>query len=341
MPPRIGSHVSRNGVALVLSSLLATPFAAGCQSTNSGPDAGPKGPTGNVVLTDLNNYTSQSSLTIPSVQTASGVDLDICWTSITKDILCHDLTPTTDIDNVSFLQLLNLTEDQIAVKLAAGQLTTSYVKTYRDFHVDHSTGATCTKLSALSLSTSSVNPAQDYLASDTAKYMLLFSTGTTPGSGARTMLFLEPSAASTNTEVAAPDGCGILQFAADLTTPAPVPIPVAGPWVVDWSQLTKDGAGNPVVFQNIDSLLVGFYQGKTVADLQAQFLDIDRIATSLYKLAIPTGAKTADLANAETAAGEAFAGFTQQDGVWAVGLLCSTCQIPAPVALSILAPAAN
>jgi hypothetical protein len=289
-------------------------------------------------MRDQNNYTSQSTLTIPTVQTVPGADLDICWTALAQDILCHPLTPTADIDNVSFLQILNMSQAEIAAKLAAGKLPASQVKIYRDFHVDQAPGTTCTKLSSLSLGGTAVAPPQDYVEGSDKKYMLLFSRGTIPGSGARTMVFVEPTASSTNTMVTAPEGCGILQFSADLTSPQRLPIPAAGPWVLDWSQITRDSMGNPVIFQYLDSLLLAFYEGMTVANLEAQFLDIDMIATSLYELAIPTGAKSADLARAKDASGAAFPGFGRTNGVWAVGLLCSTCQVPAPVALSILEP---
>jgi hypothetical protein len=346
MSDRAGFRAARRAAAFLASSALwpaifLSASVTACSSTSSGTDAGSTGPKGNVVLRDVNNYTSQSTLTIPRVSTAPGADLDICWGDISKDILCHALAPAMDIDNVSFLQILNLTEDQIAAKLAAGQLPTANVKTYRDFHVDHALGSTCVKLSALSLGATPIAPATDYAAGDDKKYMLLFSKGTTPGSGSRTMMFIEPDATSAVAAVAAPDGCGILQFTADLTTPTPLAIPIAGPWVVDWSQITHDGMGNGVLFQNIDGLLVGFYAGMTVAELQARFLDIDMIATSLYKIVIPKGVKNADLATATTASGEVFPGFGRTDGVWAVGLTCSQCQVPAPVALSIFAPTAD
>ena len=36
-------------------------------------------------------------------------------------------------------------------------------------------------------------------------------------------------------------------------------------------------------FTKIDNVLLGFYQGKTEADLEAGFKDIDMIATTLYE----------------------------------------------------------
>jgi len=293
---------------------------------------------GNIVIRDQNNYTATSSLTIPQVVTASGADLNICWSTLSTDLLGHPVVPTTDINNVSFLQLLNFTEQQVADALGAGQSFFSHVKIYRDFHT--TAASTCTTLSALTLGSSPLTPATDYVEAVDKKYMLIFSNGTTPGSGSRTMLFLAPSASSTVTSVTAPEGLGILDFKADITTPAAVSAPAVGPWGVDWSLLTRDGLGNDMVFQNIDGLMVVWYD-MTLAALQAHVLDYDRIATAIYRVPIPADARTVNLATAATWTGEVFPGFTRTGGVWAVGLLCSTCLVPAPIAVSILAPAAN
>jgi len=328
---------ARAGTALALIFIIPPTLLAACGSSG-GSDAG--GATGNVVIKDENNYTATSSLTIPRVETAPGADLDICWPGITSDLLCHDVVPTTDINNVSFLQVLNFSEDQIATALGTGQSFTKYV-VYRDHHVDAGAASTCTKLSAMTLGQAAVDPALDYLPAAGKAYMLLFANGIVAGTGSRSMVFLEPTATSTNTTVTAPEGCGILDFKPDLVNRAPVSVPAAGPWKADWSQLAHDGLSNPVVYSSIDSLMVGYYEGLTVADLQARFFDIDRIATSLYKMPILDGAKTADLSQAATLAGEAFPGFGRTAGVWALGLLCSSCQVPAPIAVAILAPAAN
>ena len=45
-------------------------------------------------------------------------------------------------------------------------------------------------------------------------------------------------------------------------------------------------------FQLIDKVLVGFYQGKTKADLQTDFKDIEIIATTLYEVAVPPAPAT-------------------------------------------------
>ena len=322
------------GAPLLTASLMFPLWFAACGGGGSSDAGSPA----NAVIKNENNYTSTSYLTIPQVATASGADLHACWTTLGTDLLGHPVVPTVNVDHVSFLQIVNVTEAQVAVQFAAGQFDTKKVKVYRDLIIDHTTGSTCTNLSAMSLGATSLVPAQDYVTDSTKTYMLLFASGTTPGSGSKSMLFLEPSASSTNVEVTAPEGKDILHFTADLTTPLPVSIPAAGPFVIDWSKLTRDGMGNTVVYQNIDGLLVGYYEGMTVADLQARCLDFDIIATSLYRADVPTGVRSMDLATTKTDAGEVFPGFTRRSGVWAVGLMCSTCQVPAPVAVAILNP---
>jgi hypothetical protein len=307
----------------------------------------PAGPQGDVALRDANNYTSRSTLTIPTVQTAPGVDLTVCWDGIAKDLLCHDMIPAADIDNVSFLQIPNMSHDDVAAKLALGKLDEGLVRIYRDFHVDHALvpPTTCTKLSTLALGTK-LDPTQDYVEGADKTYMLLFEHGTTPGVGARTMTFLVPTAASSNTMVAAPDACGsqILSFQATLGAPISIPAADRSKWVVDWSQITRDSFGNAVSFNKLDSVMVGFFAGKTAADLQAAFLDIEVTATLQYELAVPAGAKSVDLAAAKLRGGtDAFPGFdsvgsTAADGTWLVAVRCSKCQLPAPVVLSILQP---
>ena len=315
-------------------------LAAGCGSSGGGTAVNV--PQGNVVLKDANNYTSQSTLSIPTVETAAGADLTVCWDGIAKDLLCHDMVAATEIDNVSFLQIPNMSHADVAAKLALGKLDENLVGIYRDFHVDHSLSppSTCTKLSTLALGTK-LDPTQDYVEAPTKTYMLLLEHGTTPGVGARTMTFLVPTAASTTNMVEAPDACGshILSFQATLGAPIAIPATDATKWVVDWSQVTHDSFGSAISFGKLDSVMVGFFAGKTVADVQAGFLDIEISATLAYEVAVPAGAKAVDLAAAKLRGGtETFPGFTRTDGTWLAAVRCSRCQLPAPVVLSILQP---
>jgi len=329
------NSVPRGGAGLLVASFMVVLLPA------CGGDSKPEWPKGNVVFEPTHNYTSQTSLSIPQTETAPGADLMICWDALQKDLLCHNIVaPSNDIDNVSFLQIPNMTHDTAEAKLAIGQLDPNLVHVYGDFHVDHTAATKCVKLSELKLG-DPVIPATDYTEDATRTYMLLFESGTTPGVGSRSMMFLVPTSSSTATTVNAVDACAssVLTFNATLGAPMTISATDRTKWHVDWSQLTVDSFGNPIDFRKIDKALVGFYQDKTAADLQAGFKDIEISATSLYEVAVSLGARDADLANAKLRGGtEMFPGFTRTNGTWALAVTCSKCQVPAPILMTILQP---
>jgi hypothetical protein len=342
MKASLFGSLSRVAASLTVA-LLTAPLLASC----GGGTMTPEWPKGNIVLHDTNNFTSVTKLTLPVIQTAPGADLMVCWDGLTKDLLCHDIeAPANAIDNVSFLQIPSLSHDDVAAKLAIGQLDEALVKVYRDHHVDSAATTKCANIGTFILGTSMLNPAVDYTepaSGKTVTYMLLFETGTTPGVGSRAMTFLEPTSTSTETTVNAPDACAnkVLDFKATLGAPIAIPAMDNTKWHIDWSQITKDSFGNKVSFNKIDNVLLGFYQGKTKDDLMAQFTDIEQIATTLYEVPVAQGARDVDLKNAKLRSDGTtmFPGFSSQtDGVWAIAVTCGKCQVPAPVALTILQP---
>ena len=317
---------------LVSFPALVTLALAACGGAST-PDA----TRGNVLLHDENNYTTTASLTVPVVETATAMDLDICWAAVASDLQCHPVAVETDLNNLSLLRISHLSQQQVEDRLADGQLSQAQVAGYLEKHIDSTT--TCAKLSELSFFGTAIDVPSEYVESESFTYLLLVSKGTTPGIGARTMAFLEPTATSTNTHVDIGTGCGLLDFSADLAALTRLPVPAAGPWTLDWRDITRDGQGNPAPFEKIDGVTIGFYAGMTVADLQAHIFDIQLRATTLWDLAL-TGGKTADLALAtDRASGAAFPGFARAEaGTWMLALTCSRCQTPAPVVLTILTP---
>jgi hypothetical protein len=311
--------------------------AMGC--SQSGDSGGGRDAGASIVLANKNNHRSTASLTLPTVETASGVDLDICWTSIATDMQCHPVSPQADIDNVAFIRLLHLTGTEAEAKLVSGGITQSQIDGYVEFRTENRT--TCTKLSQFSFLGTKVDVLAEYQQSTDETYLLLFTHGVQRGVGARIMMFLRPLATSNNSKVDAPSGCGTLNFTADLTTPEKVQVPATGPWIADWHRVTVDGQGNEIIYATLDKLLLGYYQGMTVADIQAKFFDIEIMATSLWDLDL-AGGYTADLSQAkDRKTGEPFAGFGQGAGIWLLALMCSTCSNPAPVILTVLDPSGD
>jgi len=327
-------RVSTTTITLgLLAGALPLLAAPGCESTSKNQPV----LDGNILLQDENNYHSTSSLSIPTIETASGADIDICWTNVVADLQCHGVAPQADLDNLAMLRFLHLSQSQVEMKLTSGELIMSQVDGYLERHLDHS--ATCAKLSQLSFFGTPINVQQEFVESADQLYMLVVTEGTNPGVGARTMAFLKPTAGSVNTRVDVASGCGLLDFTADLAAATRVKVPAGKPWIIDWRGVTRNGQGNPIVFESIDGVLIGFYEGMTVTDLQNNIFDLEQRATTLWELPL-TGGRTADLSKAiERGTGAAFPGFARATaGIWMLALRCSTCQNPAPVVLTVLAP---
>ena len=341
--PSFGS--SRRGARLLVPALLAAPLLA-CGSSSS--NDGGSGATGNVVLTNATNYTVPNpSLTIPVIPTAAGMDLQLCWGDIQKNLLCHATSDSANsIDNIGFAVVPHISQSALEDKLASGQDVTPLVTTYGQLKTSQATSPStnCTALSSLVSQTSTtggdINPATDLVESSSTNYLVLATHGTIEGAGAQAMVFLQPSSTVTTTMVNIPDPCAgdILNFSATLGSP--VSVPTAGPWKLDWSEVTRDGFGNMLNFAStkIDKVEVGFYEGKTAADLQTHFVDLDQptFYTSLYQVAVPANQKWVDLAGAKDVSTNAALAFDRTDGIWAVAVLCSTCSLPAPIVFTPL-----
>jgi hypothetical protein len=335
----------RAAFAKTLSLTVVAGALAGCSGDN-----GPGAPLAAAAeLTDANNYTSTSGLMPKEIVTASGADLDISWDQLTVDMQCHGMSPTEDIDKVALLRFRDLTKEEAAQRLTAGELQMSEIDGYIQYDTAKDNSETSCKLSQLTNVGTPVDITQEYKAGDGKVYMLLWGTGTRPGLGARTMAFLRPVVDELVKEVHAEPGCdpstgeGILSF--DATFHDPVEIP-EGQTVVDWRQVTLDGLQNKIAANSIDRVLLAYYEGKTPTELAENIFDIEIDATDIWEIRDFGGrGRRADLTSArhreaDGTQGDYFDGFGgRPEGTWLLGLMCSLCQNPAPMVLSVLNPA--
>ncbi|MDP2308933.1 MAG: hypothetical protein Q8P18_23120 [Pseudomonadota bacterium] len=284
------------------------------------------------LLADENNYAFTGALDVPSIPTASATDVTVCWDEVLHDLQCHDIDPLADIQNIGLVRFPNYSQEEVEVALSTNALQQSAISGYVESRTDGTNS--CVNLADFSFFGTTIDVAEEYTATG-GTYMLLLTQGVTPGVGARMITFLAPEEGNLTTEVSVGDGCGLLDVDADLETLTSVPLPADGPFTVDWSPLTVDGQGNPIAVEDIDGLMVAFYEGETPATLEAQLLDLELNATELYNLTL-TGETTADLTGA-TGTNGAFTGFTG-DGTWLLALRCSRCYNPAPVFLTVVEP---
>ena len=284
-----------------------------------------------IAFMDTNNYHYEGSIQIPEYTTVSG-DIQICWDTAVQDIQCHDMDPAEDIDLVSVIRFLHLSHDDIEAGLSNDDLQQADISGYVQWESD---GSTCVDLSSLSLFGTPFDVGEEYN-EEGGSFLLLLGSGTTVGVGTRLLGLLSPSSESDNTRVDIPSGCGALDFNADLQSLETIPICSEGPWNLDWTMVNTDGLGNDLASENIDNLLLGFYEGMTAEDLQDHFLDLELMATHLWELDLE-GGTSADLSQA-TDGESTFSGF-EGDGVWVLALRCTRCSNPAPLFLTVLEPA--
>ncbi|HEU5076374.1 MAG TPA: hypothetical protein VFU02_19415 [Polyangiaceae bacterium] len=337
-----------NAYSLVMTSLrritavsagltLLTTLLASCGSdpaTEEGPAEG------TIAITDANTFTSSASLMAGSMMTAAaGANVSVCWGApAPEDLLCH-------LETVKTLFLIRVAEtnrDEILRLIVAGEL---------DDHIDGSplryknADADMDKCATLAEFTDGDDPVQidsEYFASTEYTYLLVYSAGVSAGgAGTVSMTFLEPGAGTSS--VQAPNGCGQLTYTVELETLTPVAVPAAGPWPIDWRGLTRTGDGREVPFTSIDRVMLAFYPGKTLPDLEMSIFDLEQLEGAKYWEIPLTGERNTDLSLAkERGTGAAFPGFTTAaagaTGTWMLALMCDTCASPAPIMLTVLTP---
>jgi len=309
-------------------ALAAIAFSASCKDKESDDTAGIQA---NVFPADENNFNYSGAMHVPVITTASGVDLNICWDQLVQDIQCHDMDPNADIDNVGLVRLPYLSQAEVSERLAGQGLQQADISGYVELNTN---GETCLSLADMNFYGTMIDVPSEYN-EDGGTYLMIHTTGTEPGIGARMLTFLEPKADSKVTGVDTENGCGVLDFTADMRSLTPLSMPAAGPWVVDWSGLTQDGQGIALQDGTVDGLMVAFYADLEPADLEPEFFDLELIPTSMWQLDIESGT-IADLAEATNGTSN-FTGIdTAAAGTWALALRCSTCQNPAPLFLTIL-----
>ncbi|HVR19172.1 MAG TPA: hypothetical protein VMS65_05745, partial [Polyangiaceae bacterium] len=134
----------RAAFAKTFSLAVVTCALAGCGSEGGDPP----GAIG-VALKDADNYSSTSSLMPQEIVTASGVDLDVSWDALTVDMQCHPMSPTEDIDKVALLRFRDLTKEQAAARLTAGELKMNEIDGYIQYETATDNTETSAKLSQL------------------------------------------------------------------------------------------------------------------------------------------------------------------------------------------------
>jgi hypothetical protein len=281
-------------------------------------------------FTNANNCSYGATVDIPAIETAAGVNVEICFDQMTGDMQCHDTNPAVDIVNVGLTRVSGLTPAEINQKIADDTLRAADTTGYVDVPTN---GATCVNTEDMSFLGTPIM-ATDYY--DGAIYLLFLTETTQPGVGSRMVVMLAPSDESDVTHIDIPNGCGVLDFTADLTSAEPKAVCPEASTKVDWSDVDTNALGNPFSPSSVDELVLAYYRDMTAAELEKDFLDLRLLADEQWTLDL-FGDETADLADATNADGDDFDGF-EATGLYLLALNTTSNPNPAPKFLTVLTP---
>ena len=294
-------------------------------------DGSEKEPEPNLIVEDPNNYSFEGEISFPDISVAPAVDAQVDWSAIAQDIQCHAMDPSS-IKTVALLRFQNLNKEETTQKINNDTLRESDLSNYIDW--TNESAATSLMLSEMEFFGNPVLP-EDYMLPDYGTFLLTLATGDQLGTGIRAVSFITPTTGESNTLITVPDPCGLLDYTVSLQSLSPTLAPSEGPYLMDWSALTVDGRGKLFSDEAIDQIVVGHYNDLTVADIEAQFLDLELLADEIWRMPV-ANATRADLSLLD--GDTPFTSFTA-DGLWILGLQCSVCANPAPRFLTVVQPA--
>ncbi len=298
---------------------------------DSSGDTGEPVPT--VTFGNANNYSFEGTLHVPSFPVHEQADVDLAWDTLTHDLQCHTLDPVADIDNVGLMVFPYLDHAEVEAGLARDSLQQVDMGAYIFYEPGDATEASLSQLTFYG--TDPEIEAQFREGSGT--WLVMLTTGTDVGIGTRSLAFLEPRADSDVDAVALSGGCDLLEHTVSLRELTPLPIARTGPWLLDWSRLTATGLGTPLLPTKVTSVMVAHFAQGDLAALEDQFLDLTTVATRTWSVPHPAGTTDRLDALVATDDGSPFPGF-DAEGTWLLALFCDSCPVPAPLALTVLAP---
>jgi hypothetical protein len=299
----------------------------------------------NVVANEKNNYAFSSKITLSPVTVAHMSNLTFEWGGLTRDFLGRTLTPATDL-NMAIVMFWDLPLATFETDLNADALYPADLIVSPPLNLPLA-GATSGRLYDFMINGTAVTPAMINTYFDatmytpaTSSFLVGVQTGTEIGRQLRMLQAFDLDATSSVTNVALTDDSTKLTYTANLHSLRISGVPAGTPnLTLDWTDMVTRMAPNALgaVFKDayVTSAVVGHYT-QTPAELEAQFLDLDRIAVATYRANIPFGS-VLDFSTLKDENGASFPGI-DENGTWLVGLFCGNCRNPAPWYLTILKP---
>ena len=296
----------------------------------------------NVVANEKNDYSFSSTITLPPVTVAQMSNLNFDWSGLTRDFEGHPLDPTKDL-GLAIVMSWSLPLAEFEKDLNADALFTSQLILSPPLSLLLSGGLTSAHLYDFTINQTPVTPAMINQYFDAtmyppaaASFVVGVQTGTDLGRQLRMLQAFNLDATSTVTSVAITNDSTKLSYKANLHDLTITGVPGGTPALtLDWSKMQTNGLGRTFTDGYVTSAVLGHYT-QTPAELEGQFLDLDRIALATYRADISAGS-VLDFTTLKDGTGASFPGI-DDTGTWLVGLFCGNCRNPAPWYMTILKP---
>lgn len=299
---------------------------------DSGASTLPPGST-TLLFTDANNYDYDATLVVDTIAVQAGADVEVCWDQLTQDLRGRPVVPT-EIDLMRLIAF-SVTKEEVLASINDNSLSQSDIRDFRELDQDGT--ISCANLSAFAIFGNEFAPETDFVVREgTWTWAITLWDEADGRLDILASIFLEPTPESDVTTVDITDSTGSLDFLVDLHSADPLFAVADTPdTTFDWSGATTEASGQDFDPALGDRLLIGHVAGATVDSVEADFMTILESADALYRMDV-AGLTSADLSQAvERDSGAAFPGF-DSDGVWLLGVECTTCTSPTPVLLSVV-----
>ena len=313
----------------MLPTLLALLVGAGCA-----PEAPVSAePCARCTLSDDNQYAYEALLDAEVIEVAPGADAEVDWHSVSRDLQGHTVA-TADISEALLIGFLDLSPAEVAAELAADTLRQDSIAVW----LTATSSSGHAKFSDFSLMGNHLD-AQKYVQPGVTWLVAVRE----PGSARiASMVFVTANAAAERresrttggprAEVVLDNESSVLDVDVDFVSAEQVWVASNEPaLVLDWSDVSADGLGNPLSFPTVTDLFLGRFS-QSRSELQAGVFDLEMTAEESWTMRLG-GSSWANLSSLQGKT--PFTGVSD-DETWVMLLACSQCLNPAPRLVAFL-----
>jgi hypothetical protein len=319
---------------------------AACGGHETGAPSGTGGNSGlcnegTIIANEANDYSFWSHISFPPVKVKPESDLTFDWSGVTADIQRHAVDPK----NLTLIAVAGF-EAPLADLEKAMNSDSSPSRYLMGIPAQYSPAGGKTSANILNFTTNG-SPVDsqtilgyldaDFYPPDKTTYLVMVSSSQEVGTDVLMSQSFLTDPSSSNTTVSMTKDSTTLDFKADLTRLTPTMIPAGrAALTLDWGKMKTNALGNTFILSKITSAMLAHYK-ETPEELSGdKFLDLELIATELYRADIPadTLVNFADMRDSKS---NSFKGI-DETGTWIVALKCDGCRNPAPWYIAVLKP---